>query len=190
MAQINLLSGQAAKHTLPWVQLLSIISKILIVLILICLGVWGYLYFVTKKTTTDIYKTQNLIKGSAENLIGLPERKEVITRQGQLKAFNGLVANQTHWSVFFATKLAPITLKTSRFVTINAQNDGHLRLSVSVPSYADLDKFLQVFDSFELNKVFSDIKVTSLAKSQNGDKLDIRFDVTMKYKPEAARASE
>lgn len=190
MAQINLLSGQSHKTQLPWQQMMQILVKVLSGIAVVSLLAWAYLFFSTRATETKIFNTQNDIKQSSQKLVSLPERKEVIARQGQLKAYNTLVTNQTHWSTFFATKLAPVTLKSARYISLNAQNNGNLRFSVSVPTYSDLDKFLQVFDSDKLNKVFSEIKVVSLAKSQSGDKLDIRFDVTMKYNPEAARASQ
>lgn len=190
MAQINLLSGESTSHQLPWQQVSNILVKVLSGLVILLLAAWGFLYFANKSTTNEIYKTQNEIKVASENLVSLPERKEVITRQGQLKAYNSALGIQTHWSTFLATKLAPITLKISRYVSMNATSDGKIRLTVSVPGYADLDKFLQVFDSSEFNKVFTDIKVTSLAKSQSGDKLDIRFDVTMKYNPVVAKETE
>lgn len=190
MAQINLLSNQSAKQQLPWHTLLAIVVKILSGIVIVMLAAWGYFFYAHRSTEKEIFDTQNVIKSTSETLSKLPERRELIARQGQLKAFNGQLAAQPHWSTFLTTRLSPVTLKTSRYVSINAQDDGRLRLSVSVPTYADLDKFLQIFDLPELNKVFSDIKVTSLSKSQVGDALDIRFDVSMKYDPTAIQLGE
>jgi len=189
MSQINLLSSERKSHQIPWYKFLRLLVKLSGLIMILELGAWGYLYYVERSIETKIFDTQNEIKTVSNTLANSKERKELVARQGQIKNYNTLVSAQSHWSSFLTDRLARVTLKTSRYVAVNGDSNGSLRLTVSVPTYADLDKFLQIFDVPDMNKVFSDIKVISLSKSQVGDKLDIRFEVSMKYRPEALKTS-
>jgi hypothetical protein len=62
-------------------------------------------------------------------------------------------------------ELARVSLQRSDYVSIDAVSDGSLSLSVKLPSYADADKFLQVFDLPEYNRQFSNVRVLSIVKS-------------------------
>lgn len=190
MSQINLLSNDSVKQGLPWQRIQSFLSIFLTILVLVLFLGYVYLFVATRLLAKDIFETQNKIISQSKETVDDPQRKQVVARQGQLDVYNAALANQAKWSSFLAGYLAPTTLKNARYVLLSAQNDGNLRLSVSVPTYADLDKFLRVFDDPKLNKVFYDIKVGSLSKSQVGDKLDIRFEVSMKYKKTAIKDLE
>lgn len=188
MAQINLLSTEKTKKQMPWQTVGQYLIWVLSAGLLVCIGVYAFLYFSIKNIDTKIFKTQNEIKDKSATLADSPKRKEVITRQGQLQVYANVLNRQPKWTTFLAQRLAPVTLKKARYVLIDAQDTGEMRLSVNVPGYADLDKFLQIFDDPNLNKVFTGIKVGSVAKSQAGDVLDLRFDVNMSFKPEAIKS--
>lgn len=190
MADINLLGLEKKQPTLPWQTLSTIIFRLLMVVLVLVFVTWGGLYYLTKASQNQIFDTQNAIKEQTAKLADLPERKQVLARQAQLKAYNSVLSEQAHWSYFLTSKLAPVTLNSARYVSINTDNEGRIHMNVSVPSYVDLDKFLQIFDYPELNKVFTDIKVTALSKSQVGDKTEIRFDVSMQYNPQAIRVEK
>jgi hypothetical protein len=92
-----------------------------------------------------------------------------------------ILANHLYWSKFFDKALPAITLKSATYTSIGVQSDGTITLQVSVPTYSDLDKFLQVFDIADFNKDFSDIQIQAISKSQDGNGLMTNFKIVAKY---------
>ena len=110
----------------------------------------------------------------------------MITRQGQLQSVNGLIKNHMSWS-YLLPELARVTLRSSSYTTISADSTGTLTMSVSAPNYSDLDQYLQVFNLPQFNQQFSDVKVLSVSKAQEGSNLTTQMRIELKFKPDFIR---
>lgn len=162
MAQINLLDSQKktsfSKNGYSW------LSKGLVALLVLVAIVYVYLYFhqnSLQKKINDVRKKTATAQNDASNNTA---RQELLTRQGQLASLNPLIKDHVYWSGLLP-ELARISLRQSAYISISAASNGNLILSVQMPSYADLDKFLQVFDLPEYNRQFSNVRVLSISKA-------------------------
>lgn len=181
MPEINLLSQNQKASTMELGRFSSKLVSLLGFLVIVMVVGWMFLFYQNKATQNEIFNVQDEIKKQSEAIVSNPERTAVIKKQGQLKLYNELLANQQHWSDLLATDLAAVTLKTSSYQSLFGPGDGTLKLSVSVPTYNDFDKYMQVFKLPEVNKVFSDPKVISVSTTQKESNLSINFEILVKY---------
>jgi hypothetical protein len=129
---------------------------------------------------STIFDTQTAIIKLQNDILNSPGRKELLVRQGQLAEASKLMVAHPFWSKLLPA-LGQVTLKSARYLALTADNKGALHLSVTVSTYTDLDKFLQVFDRDEFNRHFGDVKVVSVSKYQVGETNGVKFNVDMKY---------
>lgn len=161
MPQINLLDSEqkTSFRAKNYVWLSKIMGGVLVLVIL----AYGFLYFQENSRQNKINEVREKTAAAQKQLADSADRKEVITRQGQLNALNPLLENHVYWSGLLP-ELARISLRQSRYVNIDSAGNGSMVLNVEMPSYADLDKFLQVFDLPEYNREFSNVRVLSINK--------------------------
>ncbi len=188
MAQINLLTPNTTKPNLGQ-AVLSIAVKVLFVALILVAVYYGWLLYTDRKTTAQIQDLSNKINEAQAAVIKRTDREELIVRQGQIQALQSLMSNHLYWSKLFP-ELANATLKTASYVSFSANSDGTATMVVAVPSYVELDKFLQVFDMPEFNKNFSDVKVFSINRSQNGDVIETHAQLQLKYRKELIRPNQ
>lgn len=185
MADINLLGteNQTTNYTRASA---SLIVKILAVVLVLVLVYYGYLRVQISRaratTQATLAKTQQF---KAEALAD-KARGEVITRQGQLQALDKLIKGHLYWSGLLP-ELARVTLKSANYASLGADSAGTLTLDVLVPSYAEADKYLQVFDLPQFNAQFSDVKVLSISKVQQENSLKIDLKLQLKFNPDYIR---
>jgi hypothetical protein len=179
VAQINLLSSNTVKSNLGQ-TFLKVAVKVLAGILVALIAYYVFLYFDAKKTDSALTAVQGKIVQAQSSVVAQKDRLELIARQGQIQELQSLLKNHIYWSNLFP-KLAEATLKTASYVSFSASNDGTGSMVVSVPSYTELDKFLQVFDLPQFNKNFSDIKIASINRSQKGDVLETRAEIRFKY---------
>jgi hypothetical protein len=181
MPDINLLNSstnpKSVENTVRDIP--NVISKVLLFVLLLIVLFYGYLFyadFKAKKTLSNSKAVIDSITAEAKKTNG---REMVVMRQGQVKELNGLVGNHVYWSALLS-ELAKVTLGTAKYTTIEARSDGKLSLSATLPSYSDLEKFLQIFDLETYNKQFSDVRIASISKSQQEDSLEtiVRLELT------------
>lgn len=134
----------------------------------------------TRVVTKQAATIQEQIKTTQKDILADTSRRELLVRQGQLQAADGLLTEHAYWSRLLP-ELARTTLRTASYIAFSADSAGVAHLSVTVPSYKDFDQFLQVFDLKEFNSHFSQITVSSVGKYQQGDAQLVRFEVALHY---------
>ncbi|QQS22804.1 hypothetical protein IPM19_04220 [bacterium] len=179
MADINLLDSQAHTNVIrarskQWI--LRLVTIALVAALLLYAGLFLFSWQAERKTA-DVKRT---IDSTVAEMQNNEKRKELLTRQGQLKNIDQLLTTHLYWSGLLP-ELARVTLTSAQYTSISATDDGTLELTVTVPSYAEAEKFLQVFDLPEYNKQFSNVKVMSLAKAEQGNLLatSMRLSLTL-----------
>jgi Tfp pilus assembly protein PilO len=162
MAQINLLDSDNKPRFK--VQSYAWLVKVLVVVLVLIFAYYGYLFYRQNNLQKQINDTRSKTQKAQNAATANSDRKELLTRQGQLGALNPLLKTHLYWSSLLP-ELARVSLQRSDYVSIDAVSDESLSLSVKLPSYADADKFLQVFDLPEYNRQFSNVRVLSIVKS-------------------------
>ncbi len=181
MAEINLLDSQAhssAIKTQGKLWLLRIITIVFFAALIgyVLLFIWGW------TTNSSIAKEKTEIAQYQADIKDNQQRQELLTRQGQLKNVNQLLASHKYWSPVLP-ELARVTLTSAKYTSITADAKGELELTVITPSYAEAEKYLQVFDLPEYNKQFSNVKVMALTKAQVGDLLQTTMRLRLTLNP-------
>jgi len=148
--------------------------------LLLTFGLYGYLYYRDWSSKKQIAEHQQVIAETQSSLENNQQRAELITRQGQLKSANELIQAHLFWSGLLP-ELARVTLASAEYSTVETTDEGDLNLTVTVPTYADAEKYLQVFDLPEYNRYFSNVRLLSLSRSQKDNLLQtvMRLQLTM-----------
>ncbi len=179
MAQINLL-----KQTSPSFELWQVIPKFFVRLLLfifvVLVGYYGWLYISENNTNQKILESQKATKEAKTQALAMTGRKELLTRQLQLKSFDGLVKDHLYWSQLLPL-IARSTYNKATYSGLKVAANGDLNLSVNVPDLSEMDRYLQVFDLPEVYKNFYDVKIGAYHKVQNKTSTTISFDVSMQY---------
>jgi hypothetical protein len=185
MADINLLStnnesrGFRSKGAPLFVKILS-------VLLLLVVLYYGYLWFYSSRIQNQITEWKDKTAQVQAQAMNQKERKEVVTRQGQIQNLDQLIKNHVSWS-YLLPELARVTLKSAVYSSISADEKGSLTLTVTAPNYADLDKYLQVFDLPQYNQQFSEVRILSINKIQNEDRVYTQMKIQLKFNPDFIR---
>lgn len=179
MSEINLLQTQTTFHQVKekgkrW------LLRVATLVFLLTLALYGYLFYRDWSGQNQIAEHQAVIAEAQTSLENNKERAELITRQGQLKSVNQLLDEHLFWSGVLP-ELARVTLSSAEYSVIETSEEGDLNLSVTVPTYADAEKYLQVFDLPEYNRYFSNVRVMALTRSQKDTSLQttMRLQLTL-----------
>jgi hypothetical protein len=181
MAQINLLKQSSAPNNL-WQVVPKFLVKFFAVVLIGLIAYYAWLYFQFKSIENKIEASLIQINSDRQEALNSPQRDELLTRQSQLKYLDGIISQHLYWSQLLP-KLANVTLKKAAYVNLNMGSVGKLTLSVNVPTLADMDKYLQIFDLPEVNKYFSDVRIGSYHKVLGKTSESISFEVNMQYNP-------
>lgn len=165
MADINLLQPEQISSSTLIGRGEYFISRILMIILIVVVAGYGYLFFDESRSASNVDKTKAYIAQAQSEALNNKDRGELLTRQGQIKELNPIIKGHLYWS-YLLPELSRVTLKSAKYTAIEADASGKLNLSVSLSSYEELEKFLQIFDLPEYNKEFSDVKVTSISKNQ------------------------
>lgn len=173
MSDINLLDQESgiSKIKNKGKQWLSRLVGFILFLLLVF---YGYLFYQGWNLNKKITESETKVEEYRSDIQNNKKRQELITRQGQLKSANQLIDKHIYWSALLP-ELARATLSTARYSNIDAGADGELSLTVTVPSYSDAEKYMQIFDLPEYNKNFSNVRLLTLTKTQE----DRQFKTTM-----------
>jgi hypothetical protein len=181
MAEINLLKTPGSERNI-FQDLSSWLVKILVVLALAVIGYYGYVFFKVKATTKEIGEIQQDIEKNKVEALSLPGRDEFLLRQSQLKDFAALTGAHIYYSKLIPA-LAKVTYKLANYSGINITTQGKISMQATVPSLADLDKFLQVFDDSEVSKNFYNVRVGGFSQIEVSEGKAYIFTVQMDYNP-------
>lgn len=183
LTEINLL-----KHSQPsFFQRFSpvaVLNRFLVAVLLGLVVFWAWLFFQGRNAKGTINRLEDQTTKQQQELSQNQWRDEVVTRQAQIKALDDLITNHLYWSQLLS-ELAKVTLKSASYLSFQAESENNeINLAVSLPSMADLDKFLQAFDSTQLNRYFSDLKLGGVGKVASKGQNFIRVDIQLKFNPE------
>jgi len=182
VAQINLLK-QKKPSGFNGAAIFPILNKIAIIGLLAMLGFYIWAFLGVKKSNREIIALQDSITLQKQTLASFEGWNEILTRQAQLKNLNDLISGHLYWSQILP-ELAKITLSTAAYTNFSAtQEGGEISLNVQMPSMAELDKFLQIFDSPKINKFFSNIKIGGISRIQNEKGQIVGVTLQMNYDP-------
>ena len=188
MPQINLLGQDAQRSPAAFSKgPVYIVRLFSIIFLLILLG-WGYLFFKVRADKNELERTEAQVEAVQKEILAMPTWREVIVRQGQIRAAEDLLAGQEIWSRLLP-ELARVTLKSASYISFSADANGVARMSVTVPSYKEFDQFLQVFDLPQFSSNFSRITVSSVGKYQQGDTQSVKFDIAAQYNSSFLKAA-
>ncbi len=181
MAEINLLDTQAPSSVLKaqgkiWLVRMITTVFILVVLAYVFLLVFGWL------TDRSIGEAKDSVAKLQSDFKSNPDREQLITRQGQLKNANQLLANHHYWSPVLP-ELARVTLASAKYSSILVDIKDGLELTVTTPSYEEAEKFLQVFDLPEYNTKFSNVKLLALTKAESDNVLQTNMRLHLTVDP-------
>jgi hypothetical protein len=165
MAEINLLQPEQVSASTLIGRGQYFVSRILMIILIVMLAGYAYLFVDLSRTNTNVAKTKSKIAQAQQEALNNKNRGELLTRQGQLKELDTLIKGHLYWS-YLLPELARVTLKSAKYSNIEADATGKLNLTVSLNSYEELEKFLQIFDLPEYNEQFSNVKVISITKTQ------------------------
>lgn len=182
MSEINLLQTQSTfrqvkEKSKRWLLRLATLAFIL------TLGLYGYLFYSDWSGQRQIAEHQAVITKAQNELDNNEKRAELITRQGQLKSANNLLAEHLFWSGVLP-ELARVTLNSAEYSTIETSEEGDLSLTVTVPTYSDAEKYLQVFDLPQYNKYFSNVRILALTRAQKDNLLQTTMRLKLTLDPE------
>ncbi len=188
MPQINLLGQDAQRSPAAFSKGPVYIVRLFSVIFLLILLGWGYLFFKVRADKNELEKTEAQVEAVQKEILAMPTWREVIVRQGQIRAAEDLLAGQEIWSRLLP-ELARVTLQSASYISFSADANGVARMSVTVPSYKEFDQFLQVFDLPQFSSNFSRITVSSVGKYQQGDTQSVKFDIAAQYNQSFLKAT-
>lgn len=182
MPEINLLGSANNKGMIPPWQIIVRVLFVFAILAVVGVVAWyAYAFIEYRKTSNSIVTVGEEITSLQKEFLANPKRQEVLLKQGQLQEVNSLLDEHLMWSKFLP-RLARTTLRSVRYIELEADNKGEITLVAEAPDYKDIERFLAVFDLAGLNEQFRNIKVVKIEKSTEGDVPAVQFTVTMSHK--------
>lgn len=182
MPDINLLQTPGAQVATQSHRGSHFLARLLMVALVAVLLVYGYLQYSQWSAKKDIAETNAAIATAQAEALQNKSRNEVLTRQGQVKELDTLIKSHMYWS-YLLPELARVTLRSAQYTDIEANGAGKLNLTVTLPSYEELEKFMQIFDLPEYNKEFSNVKILSISKTQQIDKIQTLVQLELTFNP-------
>ena len=179
MADINLLEqrtafGQVKERGKRW--LLRLVTLVFV----LTLALYGYLFYSEWNSEKQIAENQSVIAKAQSELENNQQRGELITRQAQVKNANQLLNDHLFWSGLLP-ELARVTLTQAQYSSVETSTTGDVFLTVTVPTYAEAEKFLQVFDLPEYNQQLSNVRILALGQVEKDNVLQttMRLQLTL-----------
>ncbi len=183
MSDINLLQNPSAQSSVISGRSRVFLARILMfALVVVVLGYVGLKFFSWQNGKT-MAQTQTAVVAAQNEALNDKQRKELITRQGQSKELDSLVKNHMYWS-YMLPELAKVTLRTARYTEISTDDQGKLLVTASLPSYEDLEKYMQIYDLPEYNQQFSNVKILSISRQQLNESIQTVVRLELTFNPE------
>lgn len=182
MADINLLTTEVTTGVSLTRRTGVIVARLLAVLLILLIGLYLFLFIRVRSTDSSIIATQQKTRQAQQEALNNKDRQQLVIRQAQLQHIDTLLKDHLYWS-YLLPELSRITLQSAHYATLEVDSTGKLAMNVSVPNYAELDKFLQVFDLPEYNSQFSNVKVLSITKAQEGELITLQARVQLTFNP-------
>lgn len=190
MADINLLGTDS--HNSSSVNngmLARLLARLMMLLLFLSVAAYAGLYLLNYLSKNNLETTNTKIEQLQTQALASKDRNELVTRQEQLKQLDVLVDKHLYWSSLLP-ELARVTLKSARYSEITATSDGKLELSVLLPSYGDIEKFMQIFDLPEYNKQFSNVRIVGIDNTQTGTTIETKLRLELTFNPALIKTSK
>jgi hypothetical protein len=183
MSEINLLSSQTPQvSSVNNGFLVRLFARIFLLLVILAGISYLVVLVVNYSTNKSLVTVQNKVKSAQAEALANKDRNELVTRQEQLKQLDTLVDSHVYWS-YLLPELARVTLRSAVYSNISAKSDGKLNLDVTLPSYSEVEKFMQIFDLPEYNQQFSNVRIVSIDSVQNGTTIQIKLRLQLTFNP-------
>ncbi len=186
MAEINLLGNDTIDPASITAKSLRLVSSLLFAVLLLMLLSYGYFSFSSWGNGNKIEDVQKKTSAATQEVAQNPQRLEVVTRQGQIQEVNSLLSKHLYWS-YLLPELSRVTLSSAGYTRITADDKGKLDLTVAVPTYQDLEKYLQVFNLPEYHQNFSNVRITSISRTSVNEQLAIQAQIRLDFDPKFLR---
>ncbi len=183
MPDINLLQTESRDIGAQASNIVRVFARIFALLVFLAFIAYGVLFVFGWTTQGSIEDTNVAIQTKQAEAMANKDRNELITRQAQLTELETLVNNHMYWS-YLMPELARVTLKSARYTTIEAKDTGKLNLTVNLPTYDDVEKYLQIFDLPEYNQQFSNVRVVNITKTQSESDIQIELNIQLTFNPQ------
>jgi hypothetical protein len=182
MADINLLQTPTSQTSTISSRSRVLLARVLMLVLVLIVAFYAWLQYDHWRTGKNIAATQASIATAQADALNNKARAEVVTRQGQLEELDSLLEDHMYWS-YLLPELARVTLVSAKYTSIEANSAGTLTMSVTLPSYQDLEKYLQIFDLPEYNKEFSNVKILSINQTQVNNTLGTVVKLELTFNP-------
>lgn len=183
MPDINLLQSRIEEGGVNSSSLARIISRVLMLLVLAVVASYILLLFAGWHAKSKLTEVNDKIQAVQASAIANKDRLELVTRQEQLSELETLVNNHTYWS-YLLPELARVTLKTAKYSEIDAEDDGKLTLTATLPNYEEIEKFMQIFDLPEYNQQFSNVKILGINRVVSETSVATQLRVELTFNPQ------
>ena len=181
MPEINLLGSSQKSKGSVLQNLVPLLNKVFVVLLVLVMGIYGFLWYRGQADATATNQINDRIGQAQKALLNDPNRNELLTRQSQLRDLDSLTKNHFYWSILLKA-LPKMDLRSAVLESFTADSQGMATMVVSVSSYADLDKFLQVFNFDDVNKTFGDIQIRSVSKTEQDGVTAIKAKIQLRHR--------
>lgn len=183
MADINLLQNNSTEIGSEVDGFARIIAKVLVLVLGLVVVGYGVLFFLNMTMSKSLISVNQEVQSKQVASMTKPGRNEVITRQEQLSNLETLTKGHVFWS-YLLPELARVTLHSAKYTSIEAKSDGKLNLSVILPSYAEVEKYIQIFDLPEYNQQFSNVRIVSINKKQTENAITYQLTIQLTFNTE------
>jgi hypothetical protein len=179
MPEINLLNAEARASQKSYGVVASVITRMLGFLLFLAVVIFIILFVFNWMNERSLKNVQADIKSAQASALADDDRNELVTRQEQLENLETLVDNHVYWS-YLLPELARVTLKSARYSEIEASSDGKLDITVNLPNYEEIEKYMQIFDLPEYNQQFSNVRIVSIntVQADNAIQTELRLQLT------------
>jgi hypothetical protein len=187
MPDINLLKSESHDRGANTQFAARLLARLLLVLVLLAFIGYGALFYIKRQDGQKLDEVKKNVQSLQSEALANKDRNELVTRQEQLTQLETLIDNHVYWSNLLP-ELARVTLKSAKYSSIAASKDGNLNLTVSLASYDDVEKYLQIFDLPEYNKEFSNVRIVSLDHVQEDDNIAVQLKLQLTFDSDYIKA--
>ena len=183
MSEINLLHTDSKDGGVNNSFAVILVARTLLVLVIASIAAYAITYFYTRSNAKRLESVTQKVQTLKTEALANKDRNELVTRQEQLTELETLITQHVYWS-YLLPELSRVTLKSARYSKIESEKDGELTLTVNLPSYADVEKYMQIFDLPEYNQQFSNVRISSIGTVQKESSIEIQLRLQLTFNKE------
>lgn len=183
MPEINLLHNDQTDSGINSGLAATVLARLLLFLVIVAVIIYGVLFFFSWQGNKNLTDAKQQVQSLQTEALANKDRNEVVTRQEQLTELETLIDNHVYWS-YLLPELARVTLKSAKYTEIQADSEGKLDLTINLPSYEDVEKYLEIFDLPEYNQQFSNVRIMGINTVQKDAGIETELRLELTFNPE------